>query len=79
MKTFEQGKTYLPNNCRPSKTGQGLTKKQFEYLKQPRGMYSIARELFNGDQWAANAFQSKFYNDGVLFFNENGTFELIEY
>ncbi len=70
---------FLPDNSRPSYTGQGLTKKQLSYLKRPKNMEQIAQHLFNGDYWAANHFQNKFIGNSVLQINENSTIQVIEW
>lgn len=53
-----------------------LTAKQKKFFSKPRTMAEIWKDLFNGDQWAANHFQNKFIGNGTLQINRNQTIEL---
>jgi hypothetical protein len=72
-------KQFLPNNSRPSYTGQGLTEKQKAFFSTPKTMKQIAEILFKGDYWAANNFQNKYLSGAVLKINEDATIELIDW
>lgn len=56
----------------------GLTKTQIRFFKKPRNMSEII-DLFNGDQWEANHFQTKHVLSNVLYLNTNATFELVDW
>jgi hypothetical protein len=70
---------FLPNNSRPSTTGQGLTATQLKFLTTPKTMQQIADELFKGDYWAANHFQNRFINNAVLQINKDATIQVIDW
>jgi len=69
---------HLPNNSRPSYTGQGLTDKQKRFFKQPKSMSEII-DFFGGDQWEANNFQNRFLVNAVLQIDEQAQISLIDW
>lgn len=52
-----------------------LTPKQKKFFKEPKGMYSIWQDLFNGDAFAANNFQNWALTHNLIHWN-GSRFEL---